>query len=149
MEFYAESLFRDGAGVADYALGEDVIEPGGIRSLSNPMQFGDPDHYSLRFLGKDDNGGVHTNSLIPGHAFYLAIEGGTNRVSGLSVAGVGGDNREQIEQIFFRAFTVLMTRNSDFSAARAAIIQSARDLYGVNSAPERAVTEAWTAVGVN
>jgi len=149
VEFYAESLFRDGAGVADYALGEDVIEPGGIRSLSNPMQFGDPDHYSLRFLGKDDNGGVHTNSLIPGHAFYLAIEGGTNRVSGLSVAGVGGDNREQIEQIFFRAFTVLMTRNSDFSAARAATIQSARDLYGVNSAPERAVTEAWTAVGVN
>jgi len=149
VEFYAESLFRDGAGVADYALGEDVIEPGGIRSLANPIQFGDPDHYSLRFLGKDDNGGVHTNSLIPGHAFYLAIEGGTNRVSGLSVAGVGGDNREQIEQIFFRAFTVLMTRTSDFAAARAATIQSARDLYGVNSAPARAVTEAWTAVGVN
>ncbi len=149
VEFYAESLFRDGAGVPDYALGEDVIEPGGIRSLSNPQRFGDPDHYSLRFLGKADNGGVHTNSLIPGHAFYLAIEGGTNRVSGLSVAGVGAANREQIEQVFFRAFTVLMSRTSDFAAARAATIQSARDLYGANSAAVQAVTQAWTAVGVN
>jgi bacillolysin len=148
-EFYAESLFRDGAGVPDYALGEDVIEPGGIRSLANPQLFGDPDHYSLRFLGKADNGGVHTNSLIPGHAFYLAIEGGTNRVSGLPVAGVGPANREEIEQVFYRAFTVLMTRHSDFAAARAATIQSARDLYGASSAAELAVTQAWTAVGVN
>ena len=148
-EFYAESLFRDGAGTADYAVGEDVIEPGGIRSLSTPQQFGDPDHYSLRFLGKSDNGGVHTNSLIPGHAFYLAIEGGVNRVSGLSVAGVGAQNREQIEQVFFRAFTVLLTRTADFAAARVATIQSARDLYGANSAAEVAVTQAWTAVGVN
>jgi Zn-dependent metalloprotease len=28
-------------------------------------------------------------------------------------------------------------------------IQAARDLYGVGNAPERAVTQAWTAVGVN
>jgi Zinc metalloprotease (elastase) len=33
--------------------------------------------------------------------------------------------------------------------ARAATIQAARDLYGANSSPERAVTAAWTAVGVN
>ena len=87
--------------------------------------------------------------MIPGHAFYLAIEGGTNRVSGLRVTGVGAANREQIELVFFRAFTVLMTRSADFAAARAATIQSARDLYGVGSAPEVAVTQAWTAVGVS
>lgn len=148
-EFYAETLFRDGAGVADYLLGEDVFEPGGIRSLADPQQFEDPDHYSLRFLGDADNGGVHTNSLIPGHAYYLAIEGGTNRVSGLRVIGVGAGNREQIEQVFYRAFTVLMTRSSDFATARAATIQSARDLYGIGGTVETAVTEAWTAVGVN
>ena len=117
-EFYAETLFRDGAGVADYLLGEDVFEPGGIRSLADPQQFEDPDHYSLRFLGDADNGGVHTNSLIPGHAYYLAIEGGTNRVSGLRVIGVGAGNREQIDQVFYRAFTVLMTSSSDIAPAR-------------------------------
>jgi thermolysin len=148
-EFYAEAFFQDGAGVADYLIGEDVIKPGGIRSLVDPQRFGDPDHYSLRFLGTEDNGGVHTNALIPGHAFYLAIEGGTNRVSGLTVSGVGATNREEIEQVFFRAFTVLMTRSADFAAARAATIQSARDLYGAGSAAEQAVTQAWTAVGVN
>jgi len=42
-----------------------------------------------------------------------------------------------------------MTRSSDFATARAATIQSARDLYGAGSAVETAVTEAWTAVGVN
>ena len=148
-EFYAESFFQDGAGVADYLIGEDVIEPSGIRSLVDPQRFGDPDHYSLRFQGTADNGGVHTNSLIPTHAYYLAIEGGTNRVSGLQVTGVGAANREQMEQVFYRAFTVLMTRDADFAEARAATIQSARDLYGAGSAAEQAVTQAWTAVGVN
>lgn len=134
---------------ADYLLGEDVIRPGGTRSLENPGVNGDPDHYSKRFLGSADNGGVHTNCTIATHAFYLAIEGGTNRTSGLSVQGIGGANREQMEKVFYRAFTQLMPANSTFSIARAATIQAARDLYGNNSAAERAVTQAWTAVGVN
>ena len=134
---------------ADYLEGEDVIRPGGLRSLIDPGTFGDPDHYSKRFLGSADNGGVHTNSTIASHAFYLSIEGGTNRTSGLSVQGVGGANREQIEKVFYRAFTQLMPANSTFSVARGATIQAARDLYGGNSAAEQAVTAAWTAVGVN
>ncbi len=149
VEHYADVFYQNGAGQPDYQIGEDVIEPDGIRSMADPQQFGDPDHYSRRFLGTEDNGGVHTNSLIPGHAYYLAIEGGTNRVSGLTVSGVGPANREQIEQVFYRAFTVLMTREADFAAARAATIQSARDLYGAGSPAEQAVTQAWTAVGVN
>ena len=71
----------------------------GIRSLVNPIAFGDPDHYSIRFTGPEDNGGVHINSTIPSHAFYLAIEGGRNRVSGSTVQGVGAANREQIEKV--------------------------------------------------
>jgi bacillolysin len=134
---------------ADYQLGEDVIRPGGIRSMSDPGSFGDPDHYSKRFLGSADNGGVHTNCGISNQAFYLAIEGGINRTSGLSVQGVGGANREQIEKVFYRAFTQLMPANSTFSIARAATIQAARDLYPSTSAVEQAVTQAWTAVGVN
>jgi bacillolysin len=133
---------------ADYLIGEDVIRPGGIRSMDNPGLFGDPDHYSKRFQGTEDNGGVHINSGIPNHVFYLAIEGGTNRTSGLSVEGVGGANREQIEKVFYRAFTQMMPSNATFSVARSVSIQSARDLYGSGSPAERAVTQAWTAVGV-
>ncbi len=139
----------DGPLHADYLLGEDVVTPGGIRSMSDPGAFGHPDHYSRRYTGLADNGGVHTNSGIANQAFYLAIEGGTNRTSGLGVQGVGGANREQIEKVFYRAFTQLMPANSTFATARAATIQAARDLYGANSPAERAVTQAWTAVGVN
>lgn len=134
---------------ADYLIGEDVFRPGGIRSLSDPGAFGDPDHYTRRFIGSADNGGVHTNSAIANHAFYLAIEGGTNRTSGLEVQGVGGDNRQQIEDAFYRAFTELMPSNSTFATARAATIQAARDLHGANSAAERAIAQAWAAVGVS
>ncbi|MGE0811828.1 MAG: M4 family metallopeptidase [Vicinamibacterales bacterium] len=139
---------------ADYLIAEDAfkaLRPGsrsGLRSMQSPTQFGDPDHYSLRYAGPLDNGGVHVNSGIPNHAFYLAIEGGAHRVSGLSVTGVGAANREQIERVFFRAFTQMLPVRATFSQARAATIQSARDLYPSTASVERAVTDAWTAVGV-
>lgn len=147
VEFFFQA---SGSGLleADYLIGEDIATPGGIRSMENPGLFGDPDHFSNLFTGPEDNGGVHTNALIATHAFYLAIEGGTNSTSGLGVAGVGAANREQIENIFYRAFVLLLPSNATFSVARAATIQAAQDLYGAGSAAEQAVIDAWTAVGV-
>ena len=149
-----EAFFQTGGGgpqQSDYLMGEDVVRGArnGIRSMADPPAYGDPDHYSLRFTGTQDNGGVHTNSGIPNHVFYLAIEGGANRVSGLTVQGVGGGNRVQIETVFYRAVTQLLPANATFAMARTATIQAARDLYGAGSAAERAVSQAWTAVGVN
>jgi thermolysin len=133
---------------ADYLMGEDVFTPGGLRSMQNPQAFGDPDHYSIRYTGSNDNGGVHTNSGISNNAYYLAIEGGRHRLGG-TVQGVGGSNREQIERVFYRAFTSFLAPSATFSQARAATIQAARELYGVGGAVETAVTQAWDAVGVN
>jgi bacillolysin len=139
---------------ADYLIGEDVITPGGLRSMANPVAFGQPDHYSRRFIAspptaQNDYGGVHINSGIGNQAFYLAIEGGTNRTSGLAVQGVGAANRDQIEKTMYRAFTLLIPSNATYSVARTATIQAATDLYGASSAAVRAITQAWTAVGVN
>ena len=133
---------------ADYLAAEDVFTPGGIRSLQNPMAFNDPDHYSIRYTGTADNGGVHINSGIANHAFYLAIEGGRHRL-GASVQGVGAANREQIERVFYRGFTSFLAPSATFSQARVATIQAARELYGPGSPAETAVTQAWNAVGVN
>jgi thermolysin len=136
---------------ADWLFSEDSTPSGtGVRNFITPHAKGDPDHYSIRLITTpdDDNGGVHVNSSISNHAFYLAVMGGTNRVSGLSVEGVGFSNRKQMEHVFYRAFTQILTASSTFSNARAACIQAARDLYGVGSAAERAVTQAWDAVGV-
>ena len=138
---------------ADYLHGEDsrrASQPGsknGNRSLEDPTGYGLPDHYSKRVTGPEDNGGVHTNSTIASHAFYLAIVGGTNRTSGRSVQGVGGGNRDQIEKVFYRGMTTLPS-GATFSMARASTIESARALYGAGSAAERATTQAWDAVGV-
>jgi thermolysin len=140
-------------GQADYLIGEDSVTAvigsiNGIRSMAVPTAFGDPDHYSERYRGDEDEGGVHTNSSIVNHAFYLAIEGGRHRLSEIEVPGVGQENREQIERAFYRAFTMFLPPNATFSIARSATIQSARELYGAGSAAERAITAAWTAVGV-
>jgi thermolysin len=135
---------------ADYLVGEDIVRGGGngIRSMADPTAYGDPDHYSERFTGSADNGGVHINSGIPNHAFYLAVEGGTHRLSGLSVQGVGRENRHQIETVFYRAVTQLLPANATFAMARTATLQAARDLYGSGGPVERAMTQAWDAVGV-
>lgn len=144
----------NGVGQADYVLGKDIsraVRPGalnGDRSMADPGLYGDPDHYSRRYTGTDDNGGVHINSGIANHAFYLAIEGGTNRTSARTVQGVGAANREQIEKVFYRAFTLLLPASATFATAREATIQAARDLYGAGGTVERAVTQAWDAVGV-
>lgn len=144
---------RAGLRPANYLMGEDTIRgsaggPNGNRSLENPAAYDQPDHYSRRYLGTADNGGVHINSGIASHAFYLAIEGGRNRTSGIMVQGVGAANRQQIERVFYRAFVYLMPASSTFASARAATIQAARDLHGPGSAVEQSITQAWTAVGV-
>jgi bacillolysin len=134
---------------ANYVMGEAAFVPHGVRSMQSPTLFGDPDHYSVRYTGTGDNGGVHINSGIVNHAFYLAIEGGTNRVSGIKVTGVGGANREQISKAFYRAFTLMLPPSARFSDARAATIQSATDLFGGGSPAASAITAAWNAVGVS
>jgi bacillolysin len=138
---------------SDWLIAEDVFlsSPGYLRSLSNPLAKGHPDHYSLRrFIGTStDDGGVHFNLTIATHAFYLAVAGGRNRVSGINVPGIGFSNIERMERIFYRAFTQLMGPNSQFSDARRATLQAATDLYGGGSNERAQVELAWTAVGVN
>lgn len=147
-EFFMAETGRHKPEQPDYLIGEDVLKPGGIRSIANPQSKGDPDHYSKRFRGNLDNGGVHTNSLIASHAFYLAVEGGINRTSGIQVTGVGSSNRPHVERAFFRAFAFLLPANATFTMARAATTQSARELTGGVSGLAETIAEAWSAVGV-
>ena len=95
-----------------------------------------------------DAGGVHINMTILGHAFYLAVEGGTNATSGLRVQGVGGANRAQIEQAFFRGMTVLMPNAPSMPVAARAVYQAAVDLFGATSAAAQAIAQAMAAVGL-
>jgi Zn-dependent metalloprotease len=155
-------FFHEPAGVArhhaDYYLGEDLsfrFDPPrmAVRSMENPSWFCsselgvcDPDHYANLYRGRQDNGGVHHNSGIANQAFYLLVEGGVNRTSGVRVDGLGPGRRGDAERIFYRGFTAYLTPSATFADARAATVRAARDLYGEAEAAQ--VATAWTAVGV-
>ena len=148
-EFFFEPL-GNGRQNADWVLFEDVYIKFGEydRSFSNPQSVRDPDHYSIRYRGDEDEGGVHINSSIVNHAYYLMVMGGTNRVSGISVKGIGFDQMERMERIFYRGFVYYLVPSSNFSDAREATIRAARELYGAGGVEEQTVRAGWNAVGV-
>ncbi|MBY6037617.1 M4 family metallopeptidase [Fictibacillus nanhaiensis] len=131
----------------DFEIGEDIYTPGtpgdALRSMSDPTKYNDPDHYSVRYTGTGDNGGVHINSGIINKAAYLLSEGGTHY--GVTVTGIG---RSKLGAIFYRMNTVYLTSSSNFSQARAAAISSATDLYGAASQEVTSVKQAFDAVGI-
>ena len=110
--------------------------------------FGSVDGETIITLPSVGYTGVHWNSTVLSHAFYLAVEGGVNRTTGLAVEGVGADGRADVERAFFRAMTDLMPPLVDFRTAAAVIRQSAADLFGMDSPTLRAVDEALRAVGL-
>jgi Zn-dependent metalloprotease len=50
--------------------------------------------------------------------------------------------------VFFRAMTLLMPNVPSRPIAAAAVVRAAVDLYGANSAPSNAVSQALRAVGL-
>ena len=151
-------LYADGGAVSanTWKIGEDAYTPGtsgdALRSMSNPNSVGDPDHYTLRLYpgsctpsSLNDNCGVHTNSSISNHAFYLIANGGTNRVSGIAVTGIG---TSAAERIFYRALTSYMTSSTNFSGARTATLNAATAIFGTGSTQYNGVAQGWCAVGV-
>ena len=156
-EFFHQPV-GTGRQLADYTLGEDLayqFDPSrtAVRSMENPGLYCsaslgacDADHYSKRYLGTVDSGGVHHNSGIANQAFYLMAEGGVNRTSGQRVSGLGPGGREKAERVFYRGFTAYLTPSATFRDARAASVRAARELYGEAEATQ--VAAAWSAVGV-
>jgi Zn-dependent metalloprotease len=104
----------------------------------------DPDHYTERYIGPNDNGGVHTNSGIVNKQFYLLAMGGTHHLGG-SMTGIG---TTAASAIWYHASTDYMTSSTDFAGARAATINASNALYGVGSSQSSAVAQAWSLVGV-
>jgi bacillolysin len=131
----------------DWEIGEDIYTPSiandALRSMSAPAKYGDPDHYSNRHTGTQDNSGVHISSGSINKAVYLLSEGGTHY--GVTVTGIG---KEKISKIFYRSLTQYLTASSNFSHLRTAAVQVATDLYGATSQEVQSVNQAFNAVGV-
>ncbi|MDX1761312.1 MAG: M4 family metallopeptidase [Christiangramia sp.] len=142
-----------------WLIGEDIERRSGhaaLRSMSDPNSEGQPDTYGGSYwinpnctpTDQNDYCGVHTNSGVLNHWFYILAVGksGTNDIGdSYNVNGIGIDKAAQIA---YRLESVYLSANSTFANARTYGIQSAIDLYGAGSAEEIAVTNAFYAVGV-
>lgn len=134
-----------------YNLGEDIGLS--LRSMSNPKSRNDPDTYGgdFWFTGTGDNGGVHTNSGIFNHWFYLLAEGSstTDEINDngdtFSINGIG---KLAASRIVYRAQTVYFTSTTNYAQARELTLQAAEDLYGENSLETIQTCQSWFAVGV-
>ena len=137
------------AAAADWLIGEGLFVPGAVngvalRSLKDPGSayndpvLGDddqPSHMSDYKRTLSDNGGVHTNSGIPNHAFYLAA------------TAIGGYAWERAGLIWYEALRdrALRPTSGFLRFARLTVLAAAR-LYGPASMERDAVRSAWNDV---
>jgi Zn-dependent metalloprotease len=137
------------ADVADWLIGEGTLVPSlgaALRSLKAPgtAYSGDrqpatmADYVDLPDDGnpENDNGGVHINSGIPNHAFYLAA------------TTIGGKAWEKAGKIWYQTLTGgHLNPQSKFKETAEATLVVATELFG-EEAEHAAVAEAWQKVGV-
>lgn len=134
---------------ADWIIGEGLftsnVKGVGIRSMKAPgTAYDDP------VLGKDpqpahmkdyvrtieDNGGVHINSGIPNHAFYItALE-------------LGSYAWEKAGRVWYKTLTEKLQERSTFQQACNLTFEAAGEIFGTNSLEQQAVRKGWEEVGI-
>jgi Zn-dependent metalloprotease len=138
------------AGEADWLIGDGILGPAvngvALRSLKAPgTAYDDPD------LGKDpqpyhndhyvntgsDNGGVHINSGIPNHAFYLFAQ------------YVGGYAWEKAGVVWYKALQGINNPHATFSDWAQQTMTAARTEYGEGSLEALYCRRAWKLVGID
>ena len=130
------ATLRSTAAAADnsykWLMGEESVPPGfngAIRDMWNPNCYSNPAKVmdtAYYVCSTADQGGVHTNSGIPNHAYALLVDGGT--YNGQSVGALG---LTKAAHIYFRAQSVYQGPASDFADHADAIEQSCADLTGL------------------
>ena len=137
------------ASESDWLIGAEIFGPAvngvGVRSMAFPgTAYDDP------VLGKDpqpshmrdyvetteDNGGVHINSGILNHAFYLAA------------MTLGGNTWNVLGRIWYATLTERLRPEADFADFVQATVDIAGELYGHGQSVQRVIAEAWSDVGL-
>lgn len=141
-------VLKQTAAEADWLIGAGLLTFDGqaLRSMKAPGTA-----YDNELLGKDpqpahmrdyvhtlqDNGGVHINSGIPNHAFYL------------TATALRGNAWEKAGQIWYDTIRDRNLKSSaSFTAFAGRTVANAGHRYGTNSVERKAVRDAWRQVGV-
>jgi Zn-dependent metalloprotease len=134
---------------ADWLIGAGLftrkIKGVALRSMKEPgTAYDDPT------IGKDvqpahmrdyvetssDNGGVHINSGIPNHAFYL------------TAMQIGGKAWEKVGKIWYITLRDRLRETSNFQRAADLTFEVAGSLFGKESTEQKAVFKGWKDVGL-
>ena len=133
---------------ADWLIGKDIMGPQtqarGLRTFKaekafeNDPYFGtdpQPKHVREQYRGNNDNGGVHINSGIPNHAFFLFA------------LALGGNAWERAGGVWYESLLSL-PREAQFSDMVLATEKTAVEQHGNGSPVHQALMAAWRAVGL-
>jgi Zn-dependent metalloprotease len=135
---------------ADWLVGKGILGPDisgvALRSMKMPGtaysdallgQDPQPYHMDLYVATTEDNGGVHINSGIPNHAFYLYC------------MLMGGNSWEAPGQVWYRTLQELNNPFASFNDWAVGTVQAALELHGVGAREVTAVRRAWKLVGIS
>lgn len=137
------------AAEADWLIGEDLFQPDidgmALRSLAapgtaydDPLIGSDPQPSTMADYVEttEDNGGVHINSGISNHAFYLAA------------TALGGYAWERAGRIWYDTLTGDLGSDADFGTFARRTVEAATRRYGNASEEADAVRQGWSGVGI-
>jgi Zn-dependent metalloprotease len=138
------------AAEADWIIGEGLFTANvngvGIRSMKAPGTAYDdpvlgrdpqPGHMNDYVNTLEDNGGVHINSGIPNHAFYVAA------------VEIGGFAWEKAGQIWYVTLRDRLRERSDFQQCAMYTFQVAGETFGTGSLEQQAIKKGWLEVGID
>jgi len=130
---------------ADWLIGDGILGPKlkgkALRSMAAPGTAfeGDDQPANMKDYVKTaaDNGGVHTNSGIPNHAFYLAA------------TAIGGNAWEKAGLAWYNALLdPRLKPNTQFPEFATSTVHMAGLLFGLGGVEQKAISDAWAQVGV-
>lgn len=140
---------RETVSQADWLIGQGLftakVNGTALRSMKDPGSAYDdpvlgkdpqPAHMRDYVVTLEDSGGVHINSGIPNHAFFLAA------------VAMGGYAWEKAGRIWYLAARDKFTSITDFQGAASLTYAAAGELYGAGSDEQKAVQFGWESVGI-
>ncbi len=134
---------------SDWLIGAGLFGPGvhgkAVRSMAAPGTAYDdpvlgrdpqPAHMNQYNTTTDDNGGVHINSGILNHAFYLAaIE-------------IGGETWQSLGRVWYDTATTKLSSTAQFQDFATATVTVAGERFGIGGQVQKAILNAWAKVGL-
>ena len=135
---------------ADWLVGAEVLQPDvsgvALRSMKAPGTAYDdrligkvpqPYHMDYYVVTSRDNGGVHINSGIPNHAFYLLA------------TMLGGYAWEKAGRIWYKTLQDISNPQATFTDWASLTVDNAKAMYGRGSLEAIFTRRAWKLVGVS